>query len=62
LGGWLASAIAPNKTRLRDAEATGREIGRELASEGGGSAEQKMHTTPVSLGVQPNARSIPRGT
>jgi predicted ArsR family transcriptional regulator len=54
LGRWLARAIAPSKTRLRDVEATGREIGRHLISEGGaGSAEDTMHATLASLGFQP---------
>jgi predicted ArsR family transcriptional regulator len=53
LGRWLARAIAPGKTRLRAVENTGREIGRDLAPEGGGSVEEKMHATLTSLGFQP---------
>ena len=44
LGRWLARAIAPGKSRLRAVEATGREIGRDLAPAGRrGSAEERMH-------------------
>lgn len=53
LGRWLARVISPGKTSLRHVEATGREIGRELAPEGGCSAEEKMHAVLVSLGFQP---------
>jgi predicted ArsR family transcriptional regulator len=54
LGRWLARAIVPGRTSLRRVEDTGREIGRELAAEGGGgAAEEKMHATLASLGFQP---------
>ena len=54
LGRWLARVISPGKTSLRRVEATGREIGRDLAPDGGAcSAEEKMHATLVSLGFQP---------
>lgn len=54
LGRWLAGAISPGKTSLRAVEATGREIGRGLAPEGGAcAAEEKMHGALVSLGFQP---------
>jgi predicted ArsR family transcriptional regulator len=61
LGPWLARAIAPGKTRLRAVENTGREIGRDLAPEGGGSAEEKMHATLISLGFQPERELDPEG-
>jgi predicted ArsR family transcriptional regulator len=61
LGRWLARAIAPGKTRLRAVENTGREIGRDLAPEGGGSAEVKMHATLISLGFQPERELDPEG-
>jgi predicted ArsR family transcriptional regulator len=61
LGRWLARAIAPGKTRLRAVENTGREIGRDLAPEGGGSVEEKMHATLVSLGFQPERELDPEG-
>jgi predicted ArsR family transcriptional regulator len=54
LGRWLARVIAPRKTTLRAVEATGREIGRELAPAGDASSgEEKMHAALVSLGFQP---------
>ena len=62
LGRWLARAISPGKTSLRAVEATGREIGRDLAPEGGAcSAEQKMHAALVSLGFQPKREVDPGG-
>ena len=61
LGRWLARAIAPGKTRLRAVENTGREIGRDLAPESGGSAEEKMHATLISLGFQPQRELDPEG-
>jgi predicted ArsR family transcriptional regulator len=63
LGRWLARTIAPGKTRLRAVEAAGREIGRDLGSQGGAlSAEEKMHTALVSLGFQPEREIDPAGT
>ncbi|MBV9799829.1 MAG: helix-turn-helix domain-containing protein [Solirubrobacterales bacterium] len=53
LGRWLARVISPGKTSLRRVEATGRDIGRELAPEGDCSAEEKMYAVLVSLGFQP---------
>lgn len=54
LGRWLARAMPPSKAGLRAVEATGREIGRDLApSDGGQSSEEQMHATLVSLGFAP---------
>jgi len=53
LGRWLARIIKPGKSSLRHVESTGREIGHELAADGTGTAETKMHTTLASLGFQP---------
>jgi predicted ArsR family transcriptional regulator len=53
LGRWLARAMTPGKGRLRDIEATGRTIGRELAPAKGPSAKQAFRTTLTSLGFQP---------
>jgi predicted ArsR family transcriptional regulator len=61
LGRWLARAIAPGRTSLRSVEATGREIGRELAPEGDCAAEEKMHAVLVSLGFQPRREAGPGG-
>src|SRR4051812_16476100 len=63
LGRWLARAIVPGRTSLRSVEATGREIGRELApATGSGGAEEKMHTTLASLGFQPRRSLDGTGT
>ena len=62
LGRWLARAISARKTSLRAVEATGREIGRDLAPEGGAcSAEERMHAALVSLGFQPKREVDPAG-
>ena len=54
LGRWLARLDRPGKSGRRAVEAAGREIGRELAPEGGTShAEEKMHAALASLGFQP---------
>ena len=62
LGRWLARVASPSKAGLRRVEATGREIGRDLAPHGEGSSpEEKMYTTLVSLGFQPE-REVDPGT
>ena len=54
LARWLARALSAGNTRVRDVEATGREIGRELPpAEGDGAAEQRMYDVLVALGFQP---------
>ena len=55
LGRWLVRVITAAKTRVRDVEATGRQIGRELAPrDSDASREQQMHDVLVALGFQPN--------
>ena len=62
LGRWLARSIQPRKTTLREVEASGREIGRDLAPAGNGvAAEAKMHATLTSLGFQPRREADPAG-
>jgi predicted ArsR family transcriptional regulator len=54
LARWLARALSAGNTRVREVEATGRQIGRELApAEGDHTAEQRMHDVLVALGFQP---------
>lgn len=57
LARWLARAIKPGKTSVRGVESTGREVGRELAAHGPGSAETKMHAALAALGFQPRRES-----
>jgi len=60
LGRWLARAIPPRPGRLRDIEAAGREIGRELApvtAETGGA--DALQSTLVALGFQPTLEQEP---
>lgn len=53
LGRWLARAVPSSRASLRRVEATGREIGRELAPARPGEAEARMHAALASLGFQP---------
>jgi predicted ArsR family transcriptional regulator len=62
LGRWLARVMSRGKTSLRAVEASGREIGRTLAPEGGaGSREEQMYGALVSLGFQPEREVNPAG-
>jgi predicted ArsR family transcriptional regulator len=57
LGRWLVRAISAGGTRVRDVEATGRQIGRELAPQAdGASAEVRIHAVLVAMGFQPTRR------
>ncbi len=57
LGRWLVRAIAANGTRVRDVEATGRQIGRELAPQAAGaSPEERVYGVLVAMGFQPRRR------
>jgi predicted ArsR family transcriptional regulator len=61
LGVWLARAIAPSRRGLREVEMAGRRIGRELAPEGGGEPEAKMHSALTSLGFKPRRQNSGSG-
>ncbi len=62
LGRWLARVISSGKANLRAVESTGREIGRNLAPEGGASsAEERMHTALAAQGFQPSREVDPAG-
>jgi predicted ArsR family transcriptional regulator len=57
LGRWLVRALATAKVGIRDVEATGREIGRELApADQEGSPEQRLHGALAALGFAPTRR------
>ncbi len=63
LGRWLVRAIAAGGTRVRDVEATGRQIGRELAPQStGASPEEQVHGVLVAMGFQPQRQFDPGGT
>ena len=63
LSRWLARLVSPRKVGMRMVEATGREIGRELAPEGSaGSAEETMYSTLAALGFQPRREVDEEGT
>lgn len=60
LGRWLVRALSNAKVGVRAIEATGREIGHELAPTSGGegqSPEQRLHGALAALGFQPT-RSV----
>lgn len=58
LSRWLVRTIAARRSRVREVESMGREIGRELAEEGAaGSPEERMHRALATLGFRP-ARAI----
>ena len=63
LGRWLVRTIAAGGTRVRDVEATGRRIGRELAPQSTGSSpEKRIHGVLVAMGFQPRRQFDPGGT
>jgi predicted ArsR family transcriptional regulator len=61
LGRWLARAIPVGPRRLRDVEAAGREIGRELAPAKGATAGETFESTLASLGFAPRMESSEAG-
>lgn len=54
---WLARAIPARPSRLRDVEAAGREIGRELAPKGAVPADVAMRSVLSALGFQPEFKT-----
>jgi len=52
LARWLVRSLTSEGARVRDVEAVGRRIGRELA-DGDGTGEQRMHDALTALGFQP---------
>jgi predicted ArsR family transcriptional regulator len=61
LSRWLAAAVTPSRARLREVQATGREIGRGLAPTGSAPAAEAMRTTLSALGFDPTVESAPDG-
>ena len=53
LSRWLARAIPPQPSRLRDVERAGREIGREIAPTDAASVDSALRDTLTGLGFQP---------
>jgi predicted ArsR family transcriptional regulator len=63
LGRWLVRSLSATKTRTRDLEATGREIGRELAPDDpAASTVEGMRDVLGSLGFQPTSSVDREGT
>jgi predicted ArsR family transcriptional regulator len=62
LGRWLVRSISAGKTRVRDVESAGREIGRELAAEGPSSTPEGMRDVLGGLGFQPTSKIDREGT
>ena len=57
LGRWLARAMRSGHGGLKTVEATGREIGRELAPHDGRAGAEALETTLVALGFQPQVQA-----
>ena len=63
LGRWLVRTMAASHVRVRDAEAMGRTIGRELAAaDDRGSADERFQRVLTTMGFQPHAAPTPTGT
>jgi predicted ArsR family transcriptional regulator len=59
LSRWLVRSLVSGSTHVRDVEAVGRQIGRELArGDADDSAELRMHGVLVALGFQPERMPI----
>jgi predicted ArsR family transcriptional regulator len=58
LGRWLARALDGNRISARRIEATGRQIGRELAPGGGGPVEEQMCAALAALGFEPRTENV----
>ena len=56
LGRWLARALRARPGGLRGIEATGREIGRELAPTGAEAGADALQTSLAALGFQPTVK------
>jgi predicted ArsR family transcriptional regulator len=63
LGRWLVRAMAASRVRVRDVEAMGRAIGRELAAaDDRGPADERFQRLLTAMGFQPQAAHTPEGT
>ena len=63
LGRWLVRAFSAGGTGVRELEAAGRQIGRELApGDGQASPEARIYDVLVTMGFQPRRRLDPAGT
>jgi predicted ArsR family transcriptional regulator len=61
LARWLARTIPPTPARLREVEATGREIGREIARTPSTSPAHAIEDVLTALGFQPRIDRRPEG-
>ena len=61
LARWLARTIPPTPARLREVEATGREIGREIARTPSTSPAEAIGDMLTALGCQPRIDRRPEG-
>lgn len=62
LGRWLARLLSTRKASLRQAEATGRQIGRELAPQTDGRIDESLHALLAALGFAPRHEDADGGT
>jgi predicted ArsR family transcriptional regulator len=61
LARWLARAIPATPGRLRQVEAVGRDVGRELGSRASAAPEQAIADALAALGFEPEMRAGPPG-
>jgi predicted ArsR family transcriptional regulator len=61
LARWLARSIPPTPRRLRDVEASGREVGRELTPPSAASVEHGIVDALSALGFEPRIERAPGG-
>jgi predicted ArsR family transcriptional regulator len=61
LARWLARTIPATRSRLREVEATGRQVGRELAPAITTSPEHAIGDALAALGFQPQVHRLPGG-
>ena len=59
LARWLLRSLVSESARVQDVEATGRQIGRELAlAHAGVTGERRMHEVLAALGFQPRREAV----
>jgi predicted ArsR family transcriptional regulator len=61
LSRWLVRDLAARKSPVRQVEATGRAIGREMTLGGAGPPEARMHRALSALGFRPSRAAEPDG-
>jgi len=58
LARWLLRSLVSENAHVRDVEATGRRIGREMATDADATGEQRLHEVLGALGFQPHREPV----